>query len=58
MLWQDFEHDDNMYCCVLHGVGGNFSAGYDLDELAELKDDLPNKIAEILMDSGPMVQLF
>ena len=55
MLWQDFEHDDNMYCCVLHGVGGNFSAGYDLDELAELKDDLPNKIAEILMDSGPMV---
>jgi len=54
MAFQDFEHDDNMYCCVLHGVGGNFSAGYDLDELAELKDDLPNKIAEILMDSGPM----
>lgn len=56
-LLQDYDNDDNMYCCVLHGLGGNFCAGYDLDELADLKDDLANKIAEILMDQGPMVRV-
>ena len=34
--------------------GGNFCAGYDLEELSELEDDISNKIAEILMDQGPM----
>jgi len=52
--FQEFENDENMYCCVLYGLGGNFCAGYDLEELAELEDDLANKIAEILMDQGPM----
>ena len=51
---QDFELDDDMYCAVLHGLGGNFCAGYDLEELSELEEDLANKIAEILMDQGPM----
>jgi len=50
----DFEMDENMYCAVLHGLGGTFCAGYDLEELSELEDDLANKIAEILMDQGPM----
>ena len=27
--FNDFEMDDNMNCAVLHGIGGNFSAGYD-----------------------------
>lgn len=56
LAFQDFEEDDNMYCCVFHGLGGNFCAGYDLDELADLKDEghFANKIAEILMDQGPM----
>ena len=53
-IFLDFESDDNMYCAVLHGLGGNFSAGYDLEELAELEDDISNKIAELLMDKGPM----
>jgi len=52
--FQDFEDDENMYCAVLHGLGGNFCAGYDLEELSELEDDLSNKIAEIIMDQGPM----
>ena len=54
MAFNDFETDDNMYCAVLHGLGGNFCAGYDLEELSELEEDLANKIAEILMDQGPM----
>jgi len=54
VAFQEFDSDENMHCCVLHGLGGNFCAGYDLEELAELEDDLANKIAEILMDQGPM----
>jgi len=54
MAFNDFELDDDMYCAVLHGLGGNFCAGYDLEELSELEEDLANKIAEILMDQGPM----
>ena len=50
----DFESDDNMYVAVIHGLGGNFCAGYDLEELSELEDDISNKVAEILMDQGPM----
>jgi len=52
--FHDFETDDDMYCAVLHGLGGTFCAGYDLEELSELEEDLANKIAEILMDQGPM----
>merc|ERR1719342_1288925 len=33
-----------MYCAVLHGLGGNFCAGYDLEELSELEDDLSTKM--------------
>jgi len=52
--FHDFELDENMFCAVLHGLGGTFCAGYDLEELSELEDDLANKLAEILMDQGPM----
>jgi len=54
LAFQDFEGDPSMYVCVLHGLGGSFCAGYDLEELADLEEDLPNKLAEILMDQGPM----
>ena len=54
LAFQEFEADDNMHCAVLHGLGGNFCAGYDLEELSEMEDDLGNKIAEIIMDQGPM----
>jgi len=54
MAFHDFEADENMFCAVFHGLGGNFCAGYDLEELSELEDDLANKLAEILMDQGPM----
>jgi hypothetical protein len=36
-------------------IGGNFCAGYDLEELSSLEENLADKIAEILMDQGPMV---
>lgn len=54
MAFQEFERDENMYCAVFHGLGGNFCAGYDLEELAELEENLANKVAEMLMDQGPM----
>ena len=53
--FSDFEHDEDMFCCVLHGEGGNFCAGYDLDELATYEEDLANKIAATMFDRGPMV---
>jgi len=53
-IFIDFESDENMHCAVLHGLGGNFCAGHDLEELSELEDDISNKIAELLMDKGAM----
>ena len=44
LAFQDFESDPEMSVCVLHGIGGSFSAGYDLEELAALEEDLPNKV--------------
>nr|CAD7433103.1 unnamed protein product [Timema monikensis] len=32
---RDFEDDKSVYAGVLHGKGGNFCAGFDLEELAE-----------------------
>ena len=50
-----FEEDDEMYCAVFHGLGGNFSAGYDLEELAEIEDSqLATTVACNMMDRGPM----
>merc|ERR1719219_1578457 len=56
LAFQEFEHDPDLHCAVLHGLGGNFCAGYDLEELSELDNsgNLANKMAEILMDQGPM----
>ena len=51
----DFEQDENMFVAVLHGIGGNLCAGFDLEELAHYEDDLPNKIAATMLDRGPMV---
>jgi len=56
IAFQEFEQDPDLHCAVLHGLGGNFCAGYDLEELSELDNsgNLANKMAEILMDQGPM----
>ncbi|MCV6602288.1 MAG: enoyl-CoA hydratase-related protein, partial [Cohaesibacter sp.] len=55
--FEDFENDEAMHCCILHGLGGNFCAGFDLEELSSYEDDdLPNKLAAIL-DRGPMVAM-
>ena len=44
----DFEQDEDMHCAVLHGIGGNFCAGYDLSELADInKEDIANEIVRI-----------
>lgn len=53
--FHEYESDENMHCAVLYGIGGNFSAGYDLEELANIDDtELGNYIASIMMDRGPM----
>jgi len=50
-----FNEDDDYHVAVLHGIGGNFCAGYDLTELASFdKDDIANEIAMDLFDRGPM----
>lgn len=50
-----YEEDEQMHCAVVHGIGGNFCAGYDLEELAEVEDDkLADYAANIMMDRGPM----
>lgn len=47
-----FENDPESPIAVLYGVGGNFSAGYDLKELS----DDPENVTNILMRSeGAMV---
>ncbi len=52
----DFEQDEEMRCAVLHGFGGNFCAGYDLEELSRLTDEeRPNRLASML-ERGPMVR--
>ena len=28
---KEFEHDPDLHCAVLHGLGGNFCSGYDLE---------------------------
>ncbi len=44
-----------MGCAVLHGFGGNFCAGYDLEKLASIEEeDLSNRLAAML-ERGPMV---
>ena len=53
--FNEFEADDEMNVAVFHGMGGNFSAGYDLGELAEIEEsELANTVACQMMDRGPM----
>ena len=50
-----YEADEEMYCAVFHGLGGNFSAGYDLEELADIDEsELANTVASHMIDRGPM----
>ena len=37
--FEAFEADDDAHVAILHGFGGNFCAGYDLEELASLDKD-------------------
>ena len=44
-----------MDCAVLHGVGGSFCAGFDLEELSAAdEENISNSLAQ-LMNRGPMV---
>lgn len=51
---EDFQHDDNAYVAVLHGIGGNFCSGFDLNELVDLENetDFSN-----MLDRGLMVSI-
>ena len=62
----NFESDDDYNVAILHGIGGNFCAGYDLDELANVdKDNIANEIVSRNLDwdledtysrEGPILQ--
>lgn len=43
-----------MRCAVLHGIGGNFCAGYDLEELSGLKEEETANTLAAMMERGPM----
>lgn len=45
---QQFEEDSNTSVAILNGIGGNFSAGYDLNELKEKFLDNSNTIQSSL----------
>ena len=50
----EFEEDDSALVGVLHGIGGNFCAGYDLEELSG-SDVIMRPVNEA--GHGPMVSL-
>jgi len=50
----EFEEDDSALVGVLHGIGGNFCAGYDLEELSEFDVNI-GLVNEA--ENGPMVSL-
>lgn len=51
---EDFENDSNSYVAVLHGIGGNFCSGFDLNELVNLESE--PELSKLL-DKGLMVSI-
>lgn len=49
-----FEQDDSARVAVIHGIGGNFSSGYDLDELKAVAKDSPHDLEKSLIVSIPI----
>lgn len=52
---KDFEQDNTSHVAVLHGIGGNFCSGFDLNELANVENQ--TELTKML-DSGLMVGIF
>lgn len=46
-----FEQDDSASVAVIHGMGGNFSSGYDLDELQTVAKNAPQELEKSLIVS-------
>lgn len=44
-----FEADSSASVVVINGIGGNFSAGYDIDELKEKSECNPNAVRSSLI---------
>ena len=53
--FQDFDSDQRAHVAVLHGLGGNFCAGYDLKELASTGESFTLK-EDIGSGPSPMVR--
>lgn len=49
----EFENNEETSVAVLHGIGGNFCAGYDLKEIAEYDGENEESIPHF----GPLVRL-
>lgn len=51
---EDFQNDENAYVAVLHGIGGNFCSGFDLNELVDLENETE---FSNMLDKGLMVSI-
>lgn len=51
LAWElnSFDEDDSASVAVIHGMGGNFSSGYDLDELHAVARDSPQDLEKSLI---------
>lgn len=52
---EDFEQDNNAYVAVLHGIGGNFCSGFDLNEIVNVENDTE---WTKMLENGLMVSIF
>lgn len=50
--FEEFDEDESVSAIVLHGMGGNFCAGYDLQELSTANSSI------LPSNRGPMVSKF
>ncbi|KAM4688694.1 enoyl-CoA hydratase EchA19-like isoform 2-T2 [Discoglossus pictus] len=51
--FNEFEKDPNLTAAVLHGIGGNFCAGFDLKEVAHNAESL-SIVPDVTKGPGPM----
>lgn len=55
IAFEDFDSDPETRVAILHGFGGSFCAGYDLEELSNFSNE--NENINTLINQAPLVKL-